>query len=46
MSTTEASSGGVARGEPERRTGQPAADWARRYAAYMLAEPSGRELPR
>jgi catechol 2,3-dioxygenase-like lactoylglutathione lyase family enzyme len=36
---------GVAHGEHERRTGQPDEDWPAWYAAYMLAEQAGTELP-
>jgi catechol 2,3-dioxygenase-like lactoylglutathione lyase family enzyme len=35
----------AAHGEHERRTGQRDANWPEWYAAYMVAEQSGRELP-
>ena len=35
----------AAHGEHEKRTGQPDANWPDWYAAYMVAEQSGRELP-
>jgi len=35
----------AAHGEHEKRTGQRDANWADWYAAYMVAEQSGRELP-
>ena len=35
----------AAHGEHERRTGQRDANWAEWYAAYMVAEQSGKELP-
>ena len=36
----------AAHGEHEKRTGQRDANWADWYAAYMVAEQSGRELPK
>ncbi|HYK38103.1 VOC family protein [Alloacidobacterium sp.] len=36
----------AAHGEHEKRTGQRDADWADWYAAYMVAEQSGNELPK
>jgi hypothetical protein len=36
----------VAHGEHEKRSGQRDANWADWYAAYMLAEQSGKELPK
>jgi catechol 2,3-dioxygenase-like lactoylglutathione lyase family enzyme len=36
----------AAHGEHEKRTGQRDANWADWYAAYMVAEQSGKELPR
>jgi len=36
----------AAHGEHEKRTGQRDAKWADWYAAYMVAEQSGEELPR
>jgi catechol 2,3-dioxygenase-like lactoylglutathione lyase family enzyme len=36
----------AAHGEHERRTGQRDANWADWYAAYMVAEQHGKELPR
>jgi hypothetical protein len=35
----------AAHGEHEKRTGQRDANWADWYAAYMVAEQAGRELP-
>jgi catechol 2,3-dioxygenase-like lactoylglutathione lyase family enzyme len=35
----------VAHGEHEKRTGQPDANWPDWYAAYMVAEQAGGELP-
>jgi hypothetical protein len=35
----------AAHGEHERRTGQRDADWPAWYAAYMIAEQAGEELP-
>jgi hypothetical protein len=35
----------VAHGEHEKRIGQADASWPDRYAAYMVAEQSGEELP-
>ena len=35
----------VAHGEHEKRTGKPDANWPDWYAAYMVAEASGKELP-
>ena len=35
----------AAHGEHEKRTGQRDADWADWYAAYMVAEQAGEELP-
>ena len=35
----------VAHGEHEKRTGQPDANWPDWYAAYMVAEQAGTELP-
>jgi catechol 2,3-dioxygenase-like lactoylglutathione lyase family enzyme len=35
----------AAHGEHERRTGQPDAEWPEWYAAYMVAEQAGTELP-
>jgi catechol 2,3-dioxygenase-like lactoylglutathione lyase family enzyme len=35
----------AAHGEHEKRTGQPDADWPDWYAAYMIAEHAGQELP-
>jgi catechol 2,3-dioxygenase-like lactoylglutathione lyase family enzyme len=35
----------AAHGEHERRTGKPDADWPTWYAAYMVAEQTGEELP-
>jgi catechol 2,3-dioxygenase-like lactoylglutathione lyase family enzyme len=35
----------AAHGEHERRTGQPDANWPEWYAAYMVAEQAGTELP-
>lgn len=35
----------AAHGEHEKRTGQADADWADWYAAYLVAEQSGEELP-
>jgi hypothetical protein len=35
----------AARGEHEKRIGQRDANWADWYAAYMVAEQSGEELP-
>ncbi|MGC2605293.1 MAG: glyoxalase, partial [Silvibacterium sp.] len=35
----------AAHGEHEKRTGQRDANWADWYAAYMVAEQSGKELP-
>jgi hypothetical protein len=35
-----------AHGEHEKRTGQHDANWADWYAAYMLAEAAGTELPK
>jgi catechol 2,3-dioxygenase-like lactoylglutathione lyase family enzyme len=35
----------AAHAEHERRTGQPDADWPQWYAAYMVAEQGGQELP-
>jgi catechol 2,3-dioxygenase-like lactoylglutathione lyase family enzyme len=37
---------GAAHGEHEKRTGQRDANWADWYAAYMVAEQSGKELPK
>ncbi|MEU7004104.1 VOC family protein [Nonomuraea sp. NPDC046570] len=34
-----------AHGEHEKRTGEPDADWPSWYAAYMIAEQAGTELP-
>jgi hypothetical protein len=36
----------AAHGEHEKRTGQRDANWADWYAAYMVAEQSGKELPK
>jgi hypothetical protein len=36
----------AAHGEHEKRTGQRDANWPAWYAAYMVAEQSGKELPR
>ena len=36
----------AAHGEHEKRTGQRDANWAEWYAAYMVAEQSGKELPK
>ncbi|HEX6433261.1 MAG TPA: VOC family protein [Gemmatimonadales bacterium] len=36
----------AAHGEHEKRTGERDADWPSWYAAYMIAEQSGKELPR
>ena len=35
----------AAHGEDEKRTGQPDPDWPAWYAAYMVAEQAGTELP-
>ena len=35
----------IAHGEHEKRTGEPDANWPDWYAAYMVAEESGEELP-
>ena len=35
----------AAHGEHEKRTGQPDANWPAWYAAYMVAEQAGTELP-
>ena len=35
----------AAHGEHEERTGQPDADWPDWYAAYLMAEATGEELP-
>ena len=35
----------TAHGEHEKRTGQPDANWPDWYAAYMVAEHAGTELP-
>jgi hypothetical protein len=35
----------AAHGEHEKRTGQRDANWPKWYAAYMVAEQSGQELP-
>jgi len=35
----------AAHGEHEKRTGQPDANWPDWYAAYMVAEQAGEELP-
>jgi hypothetical protein len=35
----------AAHGEHEKRTGQPDANWPAWYAAYMVAEKAGQELP-
>jgi hypothetical protein len=35
----------AAHGEHEARTGQPDPNWPEWYAAYMIAESSGAELP-
>ena len=35
----------AAHAEHEKRTGQPDAAWADRYAAYLLAEQAGKPLP-
>ncbi len=35
----------AAHGEHEKRTGQRDAEWADWYAAYMVAEQAGEELP-
>jgi hypothetical protein len=35
----------TAHGEHEKRTGQRDVNWADWYAAYMVAEQSGKELP-
>jgi hypothetical protein len=35
----------AAHGEHEKRTGQHDADWPDWYAAYMVAEQAGKELP-
>jgi catechol 2,3-dioxygenase-like lactoylglutathione lyase family enzyme len=35
----------IAHGEHEKRTGQPDANWPDWYAAYMVAEQAGTELP-
>jgi hypothetical protein len=35
----------TAHGEHEKRSGQRDANWADWYAAYMVAEQSGQELP-
>jgi hypothetical protein len=35
----------AAHGEHEKRTGQRDANWPDWYAAYMVAEQSGKELP-
>ena len=35
----------AAHGEHEERTGQPDADWPAWYAAYLMAEATGQELP-
>jgi hypothetical protein len=36
----------AAHGEHEKRTGQRDANWADWYAAYMVAEQAGTELPK
>jgi hypothetical protein len=35
----------AAHGEHEKRTGQRDADWPNWYAAYIVAEQAGKELP-